>query len=130
MSKRNKKGINRLTEKVSVWLKHYGKGNDCSGRMSFTSEWEQCKSGLNAMEALYHYESSGKRLPTKEIKVLERYLQAKATLDLNVKSWATDRAKGLLGSIEFNQIIKDLDYPLWVAKAVENQKRKIQKKHV
>jgi len=126
-NRKKRKTIQRLYQKLDVWLLHYKKGNSCSGRMSFTDNWKTTPDGVTAIEALYHYESFGIKKACSEIALLEKYLQAKATLDLNIKTWAGDRASGELGSIEFKRMLQDLQYPTWVEKAVENQKIKIQR---
>lgn len=80
--------------------------------------------GKTAKECFYLYDSSGIIKPTCEPKELKILLKTKGSVNLHIKMYAEDRAKGYLPKIEFYKIIKELDLPSWFVKAVEKQKYK------
>jgi hypothetical protein len=118
------KSKRKLEAKLKQWLLHYEKGM-CSGTFSYTEDWVVSPDGYSAFECLYAYETYGKKEPCREINLLETFLQAKGTLDFQIKLWAEDRAKGWLSRIELMEIIEELKYEQWVFTATENLTRKL-----
>lgn len=82
------------------------------------------ESGFSAKECFYAYDTNGKVLPCKEPKLLYSILKCKGSINFNIKQWAEDRAKGYLGSVEFDEYCKELNLLPWMKDAVENQKVK------
>jgi hypothetical protein len=82
------------------------------------------ENGKTAKECFYLYDSEGKIKPTKEPKELKQLYKTKGSVNLHIKMYAEDRAKGYLPKVEFEDIVKELNAPDWFVKAVENQKRK------
>lgn len=78
--------------------------------------------GVDAMRAFFEWDSNGKVLPTRHPNVLETVLRAKGSVNLHIKSWAEDRAKGLFPYKEFRAYCIRIKAPPWVREAVENQK--------
>ena len=82
------------------------------------------ENGKTAKECFYLYDTNGLIKPTKEPKELKTLLKTKGSVNLHIKMYAEDRAKGYLPKIEFDEIIKEFDLPKWFIKAVEKQKYK------
>ena len=82
------------------------------------------KDGKTAKECFYLYDSNGIIKPTCEPDKLKTLLKTKGSVNLHIKMYAEDRAKGNLPKIEFDKIIKEFDLPVWFIKAVEKQKHK------
>lgn len=80
--------------------------------------------GLTAKECFYLYDAQGKIKATREPGALKRLLRTKGSVNLHIKMYAKDRAKGYLPKIEFDKICIELKCPLWFSKAVEAQKFK------
>lgn len=80
--------------------------------------------GLSAKECFYIFDSQGRIEKTKEPEKLEQLYKTKGSVNLHIKMYAEDRAKGYLPKIEFQEIIKEIKAPEWFEKAVENQKIK------
>lgn len=114
----------KIEARVNEWLSY---GLTCSGTASYTEDrgFIYDKEGQCAISCLFYFESQGKVLPCKEIELLESYFQAKGSLDLMIKMWAEDRAKGWLGLNEFKQMREEMAMSEWVFNAVENQKVKL-----
>lgn len=55
---------------------------------------------------------------------LERLLKTKGSVNLHIKMYAEDRAKGYLPKVEFDKICSEYDLPSWFIGAVERQKFK------
>ena len=121
------KKYRKIQKKIDVWLLNFDKIN-CSGCVSYTDDWGYNDDGVSAIEALYYYESSGVKKKCNDLETLENFFQAKGSLDLQIKMWAEDRAKGWLNSLEMNEYIDELNYPEWVLKAVENQAKVLRAK--
>lgn len=115
------KSRKKIEAKVNEWLSY---NLNCSGNHSYVEDrnFIYDKDGHDAITCLFYFESQGKILPCKEIDLLEEYLQAKGSLDLMIKMWAEDRAKGWLGLNEFKQMKKEMNMSDWVFNAVEGQK--------
>ena len=62
--------------------------------------------------------------PTYEPNKLKTLLKTKGSVNLHIKMYAEDRAKGYLPKIEFDKICTEYDLPSWFIDAVENQKKK------
>lgn len=85
------------------------------------------KNGKTAKECFYLYDSNGVIKPTCEPKELKILLKTKGSVNLHIKMYAEDRAKGYLPKVEFDEITKNFDLPEWFIKAVEKQKYKYYK---
>lgn len=83
--------------------------------------------GLTAKECFYLYDSQGKIIPCKEPDLLHKLLKTKGSVNLHIKMFAEDRAKGVLPKIEFMKIVDEFNVPLWFIDAVEKQKFKYYK---
>ncbi len=118
-----------------------------SVRRSFNFNGSPCKdilydkNGVDGKEAFFMYDSRGDLLPTRHPNILRSLLKTKGSVNLHIKSWAEDRAKGILPKYEFTGDGKTLEWengkpvyypnykirfnlPEWVIEAVENQKYK------
>jgi hypothetical protein len=67
--------------------------------------------GVSALEAFHALESHGRRMPTREPELLERYLAGKIWHGVTVENCAEDFA---LSRLLFSRDIKS-NYPAWVA---------------
>ena len=63
--------------------------------------------GKTAKESFYLYDSRGEIHPTREPNELKALLKIKGSINLNIKMYAEDRAKGILPMILFEEIIKE-----------------------
>lgn len=82
------------------------------------------KNGVIGKEAFYKWDSQGKITPTKHPNILHTLLKTKGSVNLHIKMYAEDRAKGLLPLIEFNDFCIKNSCPVWFKDAVEQQKLK------
>jgi hypothetical protein len=82
------------------------------------------KNGVDGKEAFYKWDSNGKILPTKHPNILHTLLKTKGSVNLHIKMYAEDRAKGLFPFIEFRAFCIKYKCPSWFRDAVENQKIK------
>ena len=82
------------------------------------------KNGLTAKECFYLFDSKGVINPTKEPIELKELLKTKGSVNLHIKMYAEDRAKGVLPRIEFDKICEEFNVPKWFIKSVEKQKHK------
>ena len=80
--------------------------------------------GKTAKECFYLYDSNGVIHPTSEPAELKRLFKAKGSVNLHIKMYAEDRARGYLPKCEFEKICLEVNAPQWFADAVENQKPK------
>ena len=80
--------------------------------------------GKTAKECFYLYDSQGLINKTSEPEKLRTLLKTKGSVNLHIKMYAEDRAKGYLPKIEFEEIAKEFNMPNWFVNAVENQKCK------
>lgn len=78
--------------------------------------------GCNGFIAYFKNESTGQIPPTRHPNILNTLFTVKASLNFQINEWAEDRASGLLPRICFDDIVKELQLPEWVVRAVENQK--------
>lgn len=83
--------------------------------------------GVDAKRAFFLLDSQGKLMPTKHPLLLRQLIKTKGGVNLHIKMYAEDRAKGYLPSIEFDEICKEYSVPLWFIKAVENQALKLRR---
>lgn len=82
------------------------------------------KNGVTGKEAFYKWDSNGKILPTKHPNILHTLLKTKGSVNLHIKMYAEDRAKGLFPFIEFRAFCIKYNCPNWFKEAVERQKFK------
>lgn len=82
------------------------------------------KNGVSGKEAFYKFDSNGKILPTKHPNLLHTLLKTKGSVNLHIKMYAEDRAKGLFPLIEFRAFCIKYRCPTWFKEAVERQKFK------
>lgn len=82
------------------------------------------KNGVSGKEAFHQWDSKGKVVPTKHPNLLHTLFKTKGSINLHIKMYAEDRAKGLLPGIEFKELCKEINAPLWFSQAVEQQKFK------
>lgn len=82
------------------------------------------KEGVNGKEAFYQWDSNGKIVPTKHPNILFTLLKTKGSVNLHIKMYAEDRARGLFPYIEFRAFCIKYKCPSWFREAVENQKCK------
>jgi len=80
--------------------------------------------GVTGKEAFYKWDSNGKILPTKHPNILHTLLKTKGSVNLHIKMYAEDRAKGLFPLIEFRAFCIKYRCPTWFKEAVERQKFK------
>lgn len=81
-------------------------------------------SGLKAKECFYLYDTRGIIKPTREPEKLKTLLKTKGSVNLHIKMYAEDRAKGILPKILFNEMCEEFNAPDWFKEAVEKQKSK------
>lgn len=79
------------------------------------------KSGVNAKEAFYQYDSNGKITPTKHPNLLCILLKVKGSVNLHIKMYAEDRANLLLSQIELRGICIKYKTPIWFREAINKQ---------
>ena len=82
------------------------------------------ENGSSAKECFYLYDTNGITKPTCEPEQLRTLLKTKGSVNLHIKMYAEDRARGYLPKIEFEKICNEYDFPNWFVTAVENQKAK------
>jgi len=82
------------------------------------------KNGKTAKECFYLYDSSGIINPTCEPDELATLLKTKGSVNLHIKMYAEDRARGYLPKREFDKICSEYKLPDWFIDAVQNQKKK------
>lgn len=82
------------------------------------------ENGKTAKECFYLYDTNGIITPTKEPEKLKILLKTKGSVNLHIKMYAEDRARGYLPKIEFDKICLEYNLPDWFIEAVENQKHK------
>ncbi len=90
-------------------------------------DWEYVvydKNGVDGKKAFHIYDSLGKVAATKHPNILHTLLKTKGSVNLHIKMYAEDRAKGLFPLIEFRAFCIKLKAPYWFKEAVENQKYK------
>lgn len=82
------------------------------------------KEGKTAKECFYLYDTNGIVKPTCEPEELKTLLKTKGSINLHIKMYAEDRARGYLPKVEFDKICVEYNLPSWFITAVENQKKK------
>jgi hypothetical protein len=80
--------------------------------------------GKTAKECFYLYDSNGVIQETREPKELEKLYRTKGSVNLHIKMYAEDRAKGILPRMIFDQMCLEFNAPGWFGDAVEKQKVK------
>lgn len=81
--------------------------------------------GKSAKICFHKLDGAGKKVPCSEPNLLIEILTCKASLNLNIKTWAQSRAEYTLSKEELSGMMIEMKAPEWVFKAVENQKDKI-----
>lgn len=89
-------------------------------------EIESHPSGCTGFKAFYIVDTHGrKKIPvTRHPNIYKSLMKTKGSVNLHIKMYAEDRAKGILPRIEFDEICKQINAPSWFIEAVENQKWK------
>ena len=87
-------------------------------------EVEYDKNGVDGIKAFHVFDSTGRLKPTKHPNILKTLLKTKGSINLHIKMYAEDRARGYLPKIVFTQIVSELEAPEWSQEAVEKQKIK------
>ncbi len=82
------------------------------------------KDGKSGKEAFFLYDSQGKFIPTRHPLLLASLIRTKGSVNLHIKMYAEDRAKGRLPLILFEEICAAFNAPAWMKAAVEKQKGK------
>ena len=80
------------------------------------------REGIDGKKAFFIFDSQGQLKPTKHPELLRRLLLTKGSINLHIKMYAEDRAKGVLPKILFDEICEGIESPDWFEKAVEKQK--------
>ena len=81
-------------------------------------------SGIDGLRAFHIFDSQGKNVPTRHPKLLKSLLTTKSCVNLHIKTFAEDRASGILPREEFLSYSHLINAPDWFINAVENQKVK------
>ncbi len=80
--------------------------------------------GVDGKKAFHKFDSTGRLMPTKHPNLLRTLLKTKGSVNLHIKMYAEDRAKGVLPRILFDEICEQIKAPTWFVEAVEKQKSK------
>ena len=83
--------------------------------------------GKSAKVCFYQLDSEGRCKPCSEPELLVQILTCKASVNMQIKTWAQSRAEYTLAKFELLEYIEFYKAPEWVLKAIENQKLKILK---
>jgi hypothetical protein len=92
------------------------------GRLDRDIEYDP--NGVDGKRAFHKFDSSGRLVPTKHPNLLRSLLKTKGSVNLFIKMYAEDRAKGRLPFIEFRGMCIEFKSPPWFREAVEHQKSK------
>ena len=103
------------------YLKYKDTFTFCGG---FIPEFQYSEDGYSAKECFHTFDSTGKKLSCKELKLLNEILVCKGSINLNIKEWAIDRASLILPGILFQEIIEEFELLDWMIKSVERQRWK------
>jgi hypothetical protein len=82
------------------------------------------KNGVSGKEAFYKWDSNGQIVPTRHPNIMHSLLKTKGSVNLHIKMYAEDRAKGVFPLIEFRAFCISIKSPQWFRQAVEQQKVK------
>lgn len=83
--------------------------------------------GKSAKVCFFQLDSTGKCKSCSEPQLLMEILRCKASINLQIKTWAQSRAEWTLSKFELLEYLEYYQAPEWVLKAIENQKLKILK---
>lgn len=97
---------------------------------AFIPKFEYQVNGYTAKECFHKFDSSGVKLPCKELNLLDKILVCKGSINLNIKEWAIDRASFILPRILFKEIIEEFELLDWMIDSVERQSLKIRKNKI
>jgi hypothetical protein len=88
------------------------------------------RNGIDGVTLFYNVDSRGKRVlkPTRHPNIYQSLMKTKSSINLHIKMYAEDRAKGILPKIEFEKICEEINAPKWFIDAVENQKNRYYEK--
>jgi hypothetical protein len=89
-----------------------------------SEEIEYDKNGKDGFNAFYVFDSNGKKEKTKHPNIFQALCKTKGSVNLHIKMYAEDRAKGVLPKMIFDEMITGLKIPNWFVNAVETQKGK------
>lgn len=78
--------------------------------------------GVDGKRAFYEYDTNGKIFPTRHPNLLHSLLKTKGSVNLHIKMFAEDRAKGRYPLIELRAFCIKYKCPNWFREAVEAQK--------
>lgn len=82
------------------------------------------ESGYGAKRCFYIYDSRGKIMPCRQPEKLRRLFRTKGSVNLHIKMYAEDRARGILTRPEIESFSTELQAPPWFLEAIEKQKWK------
>jgi hypothetical protein len=119
----NYKYSNKFERDYSWYLK-YKDVFTFDGTLHTLDKVKYSKYGKDAKYCFYKFDSNGIVYPTNEPDLLYQIHKCKGSINFNIKMWAEDRGKGILGKIEFNEICKEFELLDWMINAVEKQKYK------
>jgi len=117
-------------ERDYAWYLQVSNIFNFDGKMFYTNKkgvplvQEDLKKGKSAKYCFYFWESFGKINTCKEPSKLKKLLKTKGSVNLHMKTYAQDRARGYLPLLEFNKICEEVCAPSWFRKGVENAKHK------
>ncbi len=83
------------------------------------------RNGIDGRKAFHLFDSEGKLKPTKHPNLLRSLIKTKGSVNLHIKMYSEDRAKGLLPLIEFRGMCIKWKAPEWFYFAVEKSKHKL-----
>lgn len=86
--------------------------------------------GYGAKQCFYSYDSRGKIIPCCEPQKLKTLFKTKGSVNLHIKMFAEDRAKGILTKPEIESFSTELQAPPWFLEAIERQKWKYYEKRI
>jgi hypothetical protein len=84
------------------------------------------RSGLDGIAAFVQVDTYGRKAmkPTRHPNIYKALVHTKGAVNLHIKMYAEDRAKGYLPDDEFGQLCMNINPPKWFIKAIENQAKK------
>lgn len=81
--------------------------------------------GFDAKKCFYLRDSTGVSHPCKEPEKLQELLVCKASVNWHIKQWSEGLTEGSTLPHEINEIVKDIQAPEWVLKAIVGQTRRL-----
>lgn len=77
--------------------------------------------GVDGKQAFHHYDSTGMVLPTRHPNILRCMLKTKGSVNLHIKMFAEDKAKGRYPGLELRAFCIKYKCPPWFKQAILNQ---------